>query len=319
MVSRSSYLDKSVKSLNKLYCSSNLLVIILGIFLAILLICLLVSFTGNNNKLEYFTSSSNRKGVVNCYLFYTDKCPHSRLFLNNEWKKLKNNYSNKVVFNQIDCYDNNTKNICKNFGVKTVPTIYIFNDNDAIDTRNKFNGTRTYENVEKFINQYISKNNNLERFNNTNTNTTRMNNNNNTRMNNTNTNTNTRMNNNSSNLLDNIDFYKLEDFSKKEYTYCIRYKDRQKPDICQTINENTMVGAKGWQGAYSVINAFIREHSSNKQEMDELAYKIRNKISEWGLCDKDLLQNFQNKLQLMEGQENDVSINLAIQKACGFI
>ncbi len=241
-----------------------------------------------NNKMN------KNKAVLNCYLFYTDKCPHSKRFLDSSWKTISQKYSNKVVFSKINCHDMNTKQLCKVFNITEVPAIFMVKDmnNEHLD-KVEFLDERTPTNFENFIVKQINLNNQSESFENKNQSTTKP---------------------ISLNSMDDVEFYELEDTINKKYEYSINYKSNPKKNIIQKINEKETPGLKAWQGAYTVINEYIRQNAPTLNEKNKLAFEIRNKIADWHLCDPDILNNVKRNIT----DPIDMDVNKALVYACGF-
>lgn len=247
------------------------------------------SYDNNNNK------TNNNKVVLNCYLFYTNKCPHSKRFLDSSWKTISKKYSNKVVFSKIDCHDQNTKQLAKVFNVKEVPAIFMVRDmnNEQLD-KVEFLDERTPTNFENFIVKQIQLNKKLESFEDKNQNQPT-----------------------TLNSMDDVEFYEFEDTINKKYEYSIKYKSgpgKNKKNIIQKINEKETPGVKAWQGAYTVISEYIRQQAATADEKNKLAYEIRNKIADWHLCDPDILNNVKKNIT----DPIDIDVNQALVYACGF-
>jgi hypothetical protein len=232
--------------------------------------------------------SNKKKGVLNCYVFYTDKCPHSKRFLDSSWNELSKKYSDKVVFTKIDCHDKNTKNLCKVFNVKSVPAIFMVNDMDNNDNKVEFLEERTPAKFENFIVKQISLNSSSESFETTST--------------------------TPSIPSTEVEFYEYEDTINKKYEYSIKYKSNPEKNIVQKINEKETPGLKAWQGAYTVMNEYIRQNANTLDEKKKLAYEIRNKIADWHLCDPDILDSVKGNIT----DKDDMDVNKALSYACGF-
>lgn len=260
---------------------------------------------------ENFTSSdsSNNSATqqLNFYFFYTYNCPHSRKFFDESWKKLSDKYESRIVFDAIDCYHPNTKGICKAFNVKNVPAIFIVNDSSDDNKsfqKYKFTGERTYDNIEQFIITHLNKKENHK--NNKNTNKENFNNN-------------SRLKNNESSS--DVEFEKNEDIDNKNFTYCIKYKDQEKSNLnfCQNIDQKETPTLNGWQAAYSTMSHYLEKNANTYDEKKDLAYKIKNDISNWGLCDKSILDTVKKNNTKLENNQEDSDINQAINYGCGFI
>jgi hypothetical protein len=247
------------------------------------------SYDSNNNNNK---KTNNNKAVLNCYLFYTDKCPHSKRFLDSSWKTISKKYSNKVVFSKIDCHDQNTKQLSKVFNVTSVPAIFMVRDmnNEKLD-KVEFLGERTPTNFENFIVKQIQLNRQSESFENQPTSTPTL-----------------------LNSMDEVEFYEFEDMINKKYEYSIKYKSNPMKNIIQIINEKDTPGLHAWQGAYTVISEYIRQTAPTLDDKNKLAYEIRNKISDWHLCDPDILNNVKRNIT----DPIDMDVNKALNYACGF-
>jgi hypothetical protein len=277
-------------------------------FIILLLFTIIIYLFLLNNQ-SFVEGFTNNKADINCYVFYTDSCPHSKKFFRDNWGQLKAKYGNQVVFNKIDCNDPNMKPICKNFEIKSVPTIYIIKDNlDTSNNSNKkidkipFNGVRNLENLEKFLNENIAKfnsqNNQVakkESFNDAN---------------------------NQPTMDDPVDFEQMEDMNNKTYKYCINYRDpkKSKYNLCQRINEKETPNIKSWQGAYSTVNEYLNKVTKSNSLVDKktIAFKHQNDIADWHLCDPLLLQSIKTNVESLPNNKDDMDVNTAIQYACGF-
>jgi hypothetical protein len=252
-------------------------------------------FLLNNQSIEGFTDN---KIDLNFYVFYTNSCPHSKKFFKDNWDPLRQKYGNKIIFNKIDCNDQNMKPICNNFEVKSVPSIYLISDNNNKLNKIPYNGVRSLDNLEKFLNENIDKLNVLnkkENFNNSEINPS---------------------------MNDPVDFEQMEDIHNKTYKYCINYRDpkKNKFNICQKINEKETPHLKSWQGAYSVVNEYLNKVTSPNSLADKkaIAFKNQNNLADWHLCDPILLQTIKNNVLSLPNNKDDLDVNTAIQYACGF-
>jgi hypothetical protein len=270
------------------------------IFILLLLFTIIVYvyLIYNPNVEGFIGNINNNKSILNFYVFYSEKCPHSNIFLNTNWNILRQKYANKIIFNKIDCDDVNTKGICINFGVKSVPTIYIVKEKDDTEKDDKiiFQGERSLENLEKFLNHHIELNK-KEFFENTSTSQQIK-----------------------PTIDDIIEFEQLEDIKKKEYSYCIKYKDEDKKifNHCQNINEKETPNIKSWQGSYTVIGDYLKTVTKNLEEKKQVAFKNKDNISDWHLCDPILLQTIKTNTELMTDNKEDLDVNKSIEYACGF-
>lgn len=263
--------------------------IILLLFTLIVYLFLL----NNKTNIEGFTSTED----INFYVFYTNSCPHSKKFFKDNWDILRKKYGNNIIFNKIDCNDPNMKQICNSFDVKSVPTIYLIKEKG---NKIPYKGVRSLDNLEEFI----KKNANV--YNNTN-----------------NANTNNNANKKESFLTerkptvdDPVDFEQYEDMNNKKYKYCINYRDSEleKYNHCQMINEKETPNLKAWQGAYSVLSEYL----SDKVDKKTIAFKHKDDISNWHLCNPILLESIKQNIVAMPNNKNELDINDAIQYACGF-
>jgi hypothetical protein len=249
------------------------------------------SYDNNNNKNN---KTNQNKVVLNCYLFYTNKCPHSKRFLDSSWKTISQKYSNKVVFSKIDCHNQNTKQLAKVFNVTSVPAIFMVRDmNNETLNKVEFLDERTSTNFENFIVKEINMNRQSESFENQNQPTG----------------TSIPL-----NSMDDVEFYEFEDMINKKYEYSIKYKSNPIKNIIQKINEKETPGLKAWQGAYTVISEYIRQNAQTLDDKNKLAYEIRNKIADWHLCDPDILNNVKQNIT----DPIDMDVNKALVYACGF-
>jgi len=260
----------------------------------------LETFENNNNNNS--NSNNSKKEVLNCYLFYAYNCAHSQKLLKSHWKTLNEKYSNKIVFNKIDSLHPNTKEISKKFKIKEVTAIIIFKDSDVLNNNNnnivEFKGERTLANLENFIIKQL----NINELNKSNENFV-----------------DTKLNTVKEDIINDVEFYHNEDLNKEEYQYSIKYKDPEKSqyNLSQTINEKNS-RLKSWQGSYTVISEYIRYNTKTLKDKKDLAFKIKDKIAEWHLCDPDILNIIKKNISTMENNQEDLDINEAIRFACGF-
>ncbi len=309
-----------MKIIEKIKSNSNIQnVIMLGVFILLSYLLLFYldteGFTNGNKKIEKFTNYRN-KAPLNCYLFYAYNCPHSQKFLKTHWKNLSNKYSNKIVFNKIDCHHPNTKGICKVFKVKETPTILITtntynpseNNNKTNDDIVEFTEERTSSNFENFLVNQIDK---YERESFQDSNSSLIN----TSTNPININAPT-----TRSVVEDVEFSQTEDPKLMKAQYCIKYKDAIKSDLnrCQSIDEKLIPNVKAWQGAYTLMNEFIKTNAKTAEQKNELAYKVRNNISDWHLCDPDILNTLEKNIGVMENNQDDMDTIKSMKFACGF-
>jgi hypothetical protein len=134
---------------------SNLGLGLLAIFVIIIYLFLIYFPNYDQSRKEGFYGGPKHLSFI-CYLFYTNKCPHSLNFLNTHWKNISQKYSNKMTFVTVDCYDTENKNFCKALNLKDVPRILVVKDRTDINNNNiadktEFVGERTASNFENFI------------------------------------------------------------------------------------------------------------------------------------------------------------------------
>ena len=307
---------KSIQSIQSILMMLNnnkqiQLIVMLIIFIIIIYFLLfnfnfqqinLETFENSNNNSSISSSSNNKKEVLNCYLFYAYNCAHSQKLLKSHWKTLNEKYSDKIIFNKIDSLHPNTKEISKKFKIKEVPAIIIFKDTDILNNNNnnivEFKGERTLANLENFIIKQL----NINELNKSNENFV-----------------DTKLNTVKEDIINDVEFYHNEDLNKEEYQYSIKYKDPEKSiyNLSQTINEKNSQ-LKSWQGSYTVMSEYIRYNTKTLKDKKDLAFKIKDKIAEWHLCDPDILNIIKKNISAMENNQEDLDINEAIRFACGF-
>ena len=287
--------------------------ILLAVFIVIIYFLIFFQNRKINNTYENFANSNEQ---LNFYFFYTYNCPHSKKFIDEIWKKITDKYESKVVFDAIDCHHPNTKGICKSFKVKNVPAIFMINDSSDDNKsflKEQFTGERTYENIEQFILKHLNK---KEKQNNTQNNTQ------NDTQNDTQNNKES-FNSSSKEIIssDEVEFEKNEDIENKNFTYCIKYNNPSKSTLnfCQNINEKETPTLKAWQAAYSTISHYLEKNADTYDEKKYLAYKIKNDISNFGLCDKTILDIVKKNNKKLGDNQTDTDINQAINYGCGFI
>jgi hypothetical protein len=280
-------------------------------------------FDVNKNEKEGFQNQNNNSVLgklmnpnetVNMFMFYAYDCPHSQKLLQTHWKDLQKKYSDSIVFNKIDCYHPDTKHLPKVFNVKKTPAIFMVkepigvkNTTDSVD-KIQFKGERTMENIEKFILDNINSNNHVnkktkeefegeEALEESPTPTEEV----------------------KEDELNDVFFTKTENIGSKDYKYCIKYANRTSANQCQHINEKENPQIKAWQGAYTMMNQFIKEKGKNIEDKKNLAYKIKNHLSDWHLCDKAILDSVKKNTEKEQNNQEDMDSNTAMQYACGFI
>jgi hypothetical protein len=277
------------------------------------------SLEGFENKEENVLGKLiNPNKTINMFMFYAYDCPHSQKLLQTHWKELQNKYTDSIVFNKIDCYHPDTKHLPKVFNIKNTPAIFMIkepigakNTTDSVD-KIEFKGERTMENIEKFILDNISdKNDNRktkEEFE--------------VEEQNKPTEENTSSPSPTEGATDvdlsDIFFTKTENIGSKDYKYCIKYATRTSSNQCQHINEKENPQVKAWQGAYTMMNQFIKENGKSVDEKKNLAYKIKNHLADWHLCDKTILDSVRKNTEIETNNQQDIDSNAAMQYACGF-
>ena len=92
--------------------------------------------------------SSNVALVAYCATW----CPHSRMFLENGWKKLKSNFqddelADKIQLKEVLCDDKNNEQICKKMRIPGFPTVLLHKGDDVIE----YKGDRTDTDMIKFL------------------------------------------------------------------------------------------------------------------------------------------------------------------------
>ena len=112
------------------------------VFIIILLIIIITYFL-YNNKSENM-DNSNTKPILS--LYYAEWCGHCKNVMP-IWNKLSNN---KVLCKKYDCDKN--KNICEANNVTGFPTILLHLSDKVI----KYNGDRSYDDLNNFINTNIN-------------------------------------------------------------------------------------------------------------------------------------------------------------------
>jgi hypothetical protein len=269
---------------------------------------------GNEDNVEGKLMNPNK--TINMFLFYAYNCPHSQKLLQTHWKDLQKKYSDSIVFNKIDCYHPDTKHLPKVFNIKNTPAIFMIkepigakNTSDSID-KVEFKGERTMENIEKFILDNISDTNkktkeDFEADESQQTTTPTI--------------TTTPTEEVKEYDLNDIFFTKTENIGSKDYKYCIKYAERASANQCQHINEKETPQIKAWQGAYTMMNQFIKQKAKTIDEKKKLAYQIKNHISDWHLCDKAILDSVKKNTENEQNNQEDIDSNIAMQYACGFI
>lgn len=302
---------KLIENLKKIIHNKKTTLVIMLLFFIIIIYLLLFYLNDvsqvNRENFQNQNQNSNSKGSLNCYFFYTYNCPHSQKLLRTHWKTLNEKYSNKIIFNKIDCLDPTTKEISNKFKVKEVPSIVVFkdspNNNNITSNLIEFKGERTLSNLENFLIKQINLNSNSSSSENFVDNTNLV----------------SQFNTIKGDVINDVEFYHNEDLVNEEYEYSIKYKDPKKSqyNLSQTINEKKSQ-LKSWQGSYTVISEYIRNNAETLNDKKDLAYNIKDKIAEWHLCDIDILNRIKNNISSLENNQIDLDINQAVQYACGF-
>lgn len=246
---------------------------------------------------------------LNFYLFYTESCPHSIKFLNEQWLTLSRKYKGKILFNKFDCGQANNKEICKRFNISSVPALFLIEG----DTHLRFRGERSLDRIDSFLNKNLK-----EHFESQPTSEPEP----------------------TPEIIisDTLpseepeliktfekrdlilpwdaELTKTEDFDDEIYEYCVKYPLKyKKHNLCLSVNLKKEKGLQPYQVAYTVLATHLRKSSQrDPEEMKKTAYKLKDTIAGWGLAQKELLQEIYNK---SEDQE-DKDIVKAFLYACGF-
>ncbi len=279
------------------------------------------SLEGFENKEENVLGKLiNPNKTINMFMFYAYDCPHSQKLLQTHWKDLQQKYGDSIVFNKIDCYHPDTKHLPKVFNIKKTPAIFMIkepigakNTTDSVD-KIEFKGERTMENIEKFILDNLSDKNDTaktkEEFEGEDQEETK----------DTSTTTTPQPTEGTNDIdLSDVFFTKTENIGSKDYKYCIKYATRTSANQCQQINEKENPQIKAWQGAYTMMNQFIKENGKSLEDKKNLAYKIKNHLSDWHLCDKTILDSVKKNTESEPNNQEDLDSNTAMQYGCGFI
>lgn len=246
--------------------------------------------------------------VLLFYLFYTEDCPHSNKFMNEQWLTLSRKYQGKILFDKFDCRNSKNKAICESFNIKSVPALFLIEG----DTHLQFRGERTLNRIDSFLAKNLK-----EHFE-------------------------TNLNKNQPKIIisdtlpseeslptersfKKIDLIlpldaeltKNEDYADEIYEYCVKYPEKYKEyNSCLSANIKKEKGIKPYQLAYTILSTHIRRSSGGDPKiMKKNAYQLKDKIAEWGLAQKELLEQIYNQSQDQEDQD----IASAFLHACGFI
>lgn len=253
--------------------------------------------------------------ALNFYLFYSPECPHCQKFLNEQWPTLSRKYKSQIVFNKINCLEDNDKNICKRFNIKSVPALFLVEG----DTQLKFHGERSLERITDFLDRNLK-----ERF---------------EEKNNSSEKTTVPTSTPEIIISDtlpaeeptkapkpkvtglvpcNAELTKLEDLDDEVYEYCVKYpKEYKKYNLCLKANlrKHSERNVRPHQLAYTVLAEHIRRCSGNDADtMKKNTYKIKDKIAEWGLCQRELLEQIRNQ----STDQVDKDVASAFLYGCGF-
>ena len=120
-----------------------------------------------------------------------------------------------------------------------------------------------------------------------------------------------------------VEFEQNEDMPNKTYKYCIKYMDDDKTQFnhCQTINEKETPNLKSWQGSYSAVSEYLNKITGkgNLQDKKMVAFKNKDNLADWHLCDPVILQTIKTNVEKMPDNKDDLDINTAIEYGCGFM
>jgi hypothetical protein len=269
------------------------LILTVSIFTIYLIITYLNPIHHQPIKEGFFNNNS-----LNLYLFYTEDCPHSKKFLNEQWPILKKKYQSQIVFNEFNCKDESSKGICKRFQVKIVPAIFLIEDTTHLE----FKGDRSLQRLEDFLDRNIK--DHREHFNQPTSKVI---------------------------VSDNLpaikppvklskvpcdaELTKTEDLDKEEYSYSIKYPEEYS-QYNMTLNANLKKekNIRPHQLAYTIIHEHIRRCGGNDLEtMKQVAYKMKDKIAEWGLAQRELLEHIRK-----QNDSSEKGVTTAIMFAMGF-
>lgn len=94
--------------------------------------------------LEHFSSD----GKPTCTLYHVDWCGHCQK-VKPIWAELKDEYSDRINFTDLDCEEDNNKDVCKTEVSEGYPTIK-FNGEE-------YSGERTKENLSQFFEDMLQR------------------------------------------------------------------------------------------------------------------------------------------------------------------
>uniref|UniRef100_A0A6C0E7J3 Thioredoxin domain-containing protein n=1 Tax=viral metagenome TaxID=1070528 RepID=A0A6C0E7J3_9ZZZZ len=266
--------------------------------ISIFTIYLIITYLNPIHKdthIEGFSNNSNNKNSLNLYLFYTEDCPHSKKFLNDQWITLKKKYQSQIVFNEFNCKEESSKGICKRFQIKIVPAIFLIEDTTHLE----FKGTRSLQRLQEFLDKNIK--DHRENFNQSSSTdvivsddlpaTT------------------------NEKIPCDAELSKVEDLDKEFYEYSIKYpKPYSQYNMTLNANLKKEKNIKPYQLAYTIIHEHIRRCGNNDLEtMKEAAYKMKDKIAEWGLAQRELLEQIRK-----QNNSDEKNVTTAIMYAAGF-
>ena len=278
-------------------------ILVVSIFTIYFIITYLNPIHHNHTSIKEGFNTGNS---LNLYLFYTEDCPHSKKFKNDQWKILKNKYQLQIVFNEFNCKEESSKSICKRFQIKIVPAIFLIND----ETHLEFKGERSIKRLEDFLDKNIK--DHKEHFNDS--------------KNDSKSESKsdivisdvlpaTPQDNSKVKVPCDAELTKVEDIDKEFYEYSVKYpKEFSQYNMTLSADLKKEKNIKPYQLAYTIIHEHIRRCGNNELEtMKKIAYKMKDKIAEWGLAQRELLEQIRK-----QNIPSEKDITTAIMYAMGF-
>ena len=248
----------------------------------------------------------NNPPEIKLQLFYKPSCKYCKEFMS-IWIKIINNLPTDATYEEINCENNNNNNnnnnnkLVNENNITSVPTILLLINEDKYT----YTGDRSYGDINRFLK---TKGINLiqrsfEYFND-----------------NGYTTDDTHLNKNSKNGISNINyncpvvsFDKQIDLENDEYMYQIFNDEGQYGYAIGGNNKDKLLTP--YLAAYSTVDSYLSSLPDNKdpskksdKNINECALVYADNIINFGLCDKDELDNIQNYKNNIENGLNDYRI-----------
>ncbi len=229
-----------------------------------------------NNADAPIISYINKDSQKKLMLFYKPECPYCQEFMP-IWSQVTNNLPNNILYEEINTSKSTENNKANEYKIVTVPTIILVVNNTKI----KYEGNRSYSDIERFLKE------------------------------------------NGINLVIKT-FEQFDDSGYSNEPSPTPAPNRECPNVTfdselDVANDNYMFqifNSKGQYGyatgnnkpgkfmtpfaaAYSVVDSYLSS-LPDKKNMNECANQYSNNIMQFGLCDKEQLNNILNYNESVE-------------------